>query len=407
MLIEKPLARPFLRLPRHTTMKKELYGSLCSIFLVSIWLGCANTDEPSSTTIAAIPSPLSVSLQSVLIIGDDENAPPETLLGRPKDVRTDSRGTIYVSDLLAGGVKVFNAAGDYVRTIGQRGQGPGEFTELTHIYVDDEDYLLVTDMQNARISKYSPEGELVTSFRIDYDVMRRPRFMGQLSKSRYVLMYRFQNGGIDYVAHLFDSRFNERQASFIPLVDIESSMEEFVDLSLDFDPGRFAVVDSNSVLYVPSIYRGKINRYSRRDGKWLLSEELPGYSAIQEPLRILKGPDFPRMAYVISARGTQFAGFINNESLGLYILKNQQIVHFTRTWKGNRREFGVELFDPKGDLLGYGTIPSLRFEGERSDAPGVSISWMDQNNQVYIISGNPVPLLEVYKLSLSLLTPSM
>jgi hypothetical protein len=54
------------------------------------------------------------------------DAQGEYALDRARSFIVDDAGTIYVLELLAAHIKVFDAAGKYVRTISRKGQGPGE-----------------------------------------------------------------------------------------------------------------------------------------------------------------------------------------------------------------------------------------------------------------------------------------
>ena len=64
-------------------------------------------------------------LKEDLSIGGPE-AQGEYALDRARSFIVDDAGTIYVLELLAAHIKVFDAAGKYVRTISRKGQGPGE-----------------------------------------------------------------------------------------------------------------------------------------------------------------------------------------------------------------------------------------------------------------------------------------
>ena len=65
---------------------------------------------------------LSFTLHEQLIIGDDEEAPSEYLFYYPQIVRTDSQGYLYVKDARSADVRVFDANGRYVTTVGKRGE---------------------------------------------------------------------------------------------------------------------------------------------------------------------------------------------------------------------------------------------------------------------------------------------
>ncbi|MYD57461.1 MAG: hypothetical protein F4246_10665, partial [Rhodothermaceae bacterium] len=85
---------------------------------------CATLAIGACMLVTAQAQELSFTLHEQLIIGDDEEAPSEYLLHYPQIVRTDSQGNIYVKDARSADVRVFDANGRYVTTVGKRGEGP-------------------------------------------------------------------------------------------------------------------------------------------------------------------------------------------------------------------------------------------------------------------------------------------
>lgn len=78
------------------------------------------------------------------VIGRDQ-------LQRPTGLAWDAAAALlYVADTQAHQVKVFDLTGRLVRTIGQRGEGPGEFNYPTYLALSREG-LLVADTMNARV----------------------------------------------------------------------------------------------------------------------------------------------------------------------------------------------------------------------------------------------------------------
>ena len=67
-----------------------------------------------------------LTLREELKIGGSE-AKGESALSRPYDIACDNEGNVYVLERSESVVKVFDKSGKYLRTIGRRGQGPGEF----------------------------------------------------------------------------------------------------------------------------------------------------------------------------------------------------------------------------------------------------------------------------------------
>ena len=84
--------------------------------------------------------------------------PPDGYLGNVDAVAADSRGNIYILDGTTQEIQVFDATGGFLRTLGGRGQGPGEFREALGPAIARGDTLLVADGGAPRYSIFAPDG---------------------------------------------------------------------------------------------------------------------------------------------------------------------------------------------------------------------------------------------------------
>ena len=75
----------------------------------------------------------SVASEPSLVLGSVGGEDPHTTFGWISDVEVLSEGSIVVADGQANEIRVFTREGDYLRTLGGEGQGPGEFQDLTII----------------------------------------------------------------------------------------------------------------------------------------------------------------------------------------------------------------------------------------------------------------------------------
>ena len=73
-------------------------------------------------------------------------------------------GSVAVSDAGATKVSVFSPSGDFVRSWGTRGEGPGEFRNLSRIYPLGRDSLMVVDNSAARVSVFGLDGTYARQF---------------------------------------------------------------------------------------------------------------------------------------------------------------------------------------------------------------------------------------------------
>jgi len=90
------------------------------------------------------------------------------LFRQPTDVTWDSDGNIYITDgYINSRVAKYDKNGDWVKSWGEKGTGPGQF-RLPHTIVADRDNnLYVGDRSNRRIQVFDTEGNFLRKFTID------------------------------------------------------------------------------------------------------------------------------------------------------------------------------------------------------------------------------------------------
>ena len=86
--------------------------------------------------------------------------PPSGYFGAVGALATDSRDNIFVLDGMAQQIHVFDPRGAHVRTLGGKGEGPGEFRMADALAMGPGDTLWVTDPVRGRYSLFGPDGGL-------------------------------------------------------------------------------------------------------------------------------------------------------------------------------------------------------------------------------------------------------
>ncbi|UCE40786.1 MAG: 6-bladed beta-propeller [Candidatus Aminicenantes bacterium] len=183
-------------------MKKILFCIFAATIL--IWFSCSKKREGGATIevvdgiehIHNTETPLyperTVVFEEELSIRS-EDAEGNIRLFRPSWHLVDGKGFIYICDLQDLQIKVFDPAGLLVRTIGQKGDGPGEFQNIGEIALLPDDRLLVLDWEAHRISMFDTEGKFVNSHKFinwSYDIflttsssyVRDERIFGEKTK---------------------------------------------------------------------------------------------------------------------------------------------------------------------------------------------------------------------------------
>jgi sugar lactone lactonase YvrE len=99
---------------------------------------------------------------------DPPLAPVDGLFRQPTDVAWDSQGNIYITDgYVNSRVAKFNKDGEWVKSWGSKGAGPGQFNLPHSIAIDLADNIYVGDRSNRRIQVFDTEGNFKRMFSID------------------------------------------------------------------------------------------------------------------------------------------------------------------------------------------------------------------------------------------------
>lgn len=92
----------------------------------------------------------------------DESLPEGEFFSGITSIAVDNSGSVYVCDVDANNIRKFNAKGEFLKTIGKEGQGPGDFNRPLKIEIV-QDRLVVWESGNMRISILNLDGDFIKS----------------------------------------------------------------------------------------------------------------------------------------------------------------------------------------------------------------------------------------------------
>jgi len=115
-------------------------------------------------TDVAIPAFAGVGEPELEIGGVDGES--EYLLSRIIDLRTLDDGSIVIADGGGNDLRVYDPKGGHLRTLGQRGEGPGEFAAAPFIAGLAGDTLFAWDETSRRVTSFSGSGDLIETTRL-------------------------------------------------------------------------------------------------------------------------------------------------------------------------------------------------------------------------------------------------
>jgi hypothetical protein len=124
-------------------------------------------------------------LEPVLRIGELEGS-DEYVFGNIGGVALTPGGDLYVLDSQVPAVRIYDAAGRHVRSVGSRGGGPGELARPTGLALLPDGRVLVSDPANGRVNVYSASGDPLDSWRMSGGFMTSNQVVATAAGDAYV-----------------------------------------------------------------------------------------------------------------------------------------------------------------------------------------------------------------------------
>jgi DNA-binding beta-propeller fold protein YncE len=156
------------KLIREGEIMKQLGLFLCALGLLLPRMSVPSF-SPGSPTISSGPAAksLRLELKEVMSIGKPDGD-DHYIFYRPMDVEVNKAGEIYVLDGKKYAILKYDRDGRYLLSIGRQGQGPGEMGTCLDMALDNQGHVLLFNLENTRISKYSPGGRLLEEIRLGF-----------------------------------------------------------------------------------------------------------------------------------------------------------------------------------------------------------------------------------------------
>lgn len=119
-----------------------------------------------------------VTLKKVRELGDIEAADDTVAFYIPQDLTLDEAGNLYVLDTGNHRIQKFSAEGEFLATIGRKGQGPGEFNFPCSLDTNEAGGFIVTSPYSKRIQFLDPGGKETGSLTLTDSITTYLRDLG-------------------------------------------------------------------------------------------------------------------------------------------------------------------------------------------------------------------------------------
>ena len=316
--------------------------------------------------------------------------PEEFLFVSIVDATVNSKGDLYLADKGLNEIRKFNKDGQYLLTMGRKGQGPGEFQNIITVAVNSHDDLIVYDHMLKRISIFSDNGEHIKTTKILFPDSWIDPSKIFVTNANYLLFGKLGNSL--KLFHEFDRDWNITE-SYIDYEIIDN--KEFEEFILGGFLGHCWFQDNGDILYTKYFYDNQIFTYKNKKLVKIVRRE----SDIKKPYEIqlfhdvkkamaIKDPEYDLKAF---GRGIAFLGKIHQCSLGIYQLSDGYIVNFLYLRRSKDiKELGVELYDSEGKFLKYSKLGENLY---------YNIRYMDSSDLFYAIEREEYDKVIMFRLA--------
>ena len=101
-------------------------------------------------------------------IGGDDTIYGNDPIGDISGFAVDDNYNLYIADRKNFRVVVLKPSGEFIRTFGRKGEGPGEFLKMNRVTIDENGHLYVHDPGQNRMSALKLDGDFLFSFYTPY-----------------------------------------------------------------------------------------------------------------------------------------------------------------------------------------------------------------------------------------------
>lgn len=400
-------------------MKRVKKGIVLILLIFPMSLGSCAGDQHEKPS---VEKKSTIAANTDLVIGA-EDQPFEHQLGRPEAVRVDGEGNIYIADRASMEIKVFDREGNYTKSLGGRGRGPGEFQDIELMEWTPEGHLVVMDRGNMQYKVISTEGEEVDTFPYNLTDQFYPKAVRYVDGKILALFYnsssQFEVPDFERdIFHVYSPDFQQREWSFLPVKELGFDSMFLLNV-FSFYPGSFALSEKkNTFVFSPSTYTGNIHQFQIQENvNGEFEKTLKGVVPRNEPFELYtsaqqykKAVDagVPR-ATMINYAGEATMGRQLSMDAGIYYLNDGRIAQFYAEWgEGNEylydsqshpMDLYVQIFDRKGELQQQSYL--LSYE-ERHNIPYfASVNFMDDEENFYLLDyPEDIPTIRRFSLDL-------
>lgn len=254
----------------------------------------SNTETPNDPT-------AKLKLKKLFTISSEAQTDTSAYLKRPITITADNNDNVYILDLMSMSAKKFDSSGNFVKSIGRMGQGPGELFYPSIMFID-KDTLNIMSAASRKLSKFDLDGNFyyekmltdqtqIQNSKISRDGQKMAAFVvKQIPKEG-------QQPDIDFALSVVEMSTLSQKAALMSRIlsiqDLMSGKIDFNDLVIPFIPeNEYIYVSENSDNQYRIFgydYEGKKKVEIRKDHKMIRYENAEKEEYIASMKKMMQG----------------------------------------------------------------------------------------------------------------------
>jgi len=335
--------------------------------------------------------------QEIFRLGESEEFDENYSFAFPYYIAIDEEGWIYVSDRRLNEIRFYDAEGTFINKIGDRGRGPGEFTEISTMYIDpSQNHLMVVDRMNLRVTRFDRNGQYLETHLLPEGPVISPWLGRADMEGNHYLLYRIPvmpnqpRPEHDNLVHIYDSEFSEKTGSLVK-ASLYGNLDNYAINNSIGGPntGLFEFIKQNRLIGAPHFYDGFIYLFEKKQNEWVHMPRLQGKQPAGEVVLEIDARNPPHYAVRMGTPRGAIAYLKFSTSIGLHPVDDNILAHYVhfQDEKHESGEIGVSLFDlSTGAHLGYTKIDELSRDHKEPSSTGWNIQIKyARGNKIYFV----------------------
>jgi len=326
------------------------------------------------------------------------------LFSNVRAVVVNSKGEVFITNTSDHTIRVFNKDGEFLRKMGGKGRGPGEFMDLTSISIDAQDRVTAVDRFQDKVVRFE-------AYSSDFDELLLPetslatlRMAQTLPNGHMVMVYKHTEGPnseanmvhqvdtenekvigryVDAFTYFYDhNKPIEVEMSSVSRYEATKLGSDKIALSSGNYTGTVAIFDfkTASTKLIGKQLKPFYEEFTGRNREYYESQ---GYSGI----------------ITISGQNGRFMYQPHGYILGL-VGNSKYLLQFYAMHETNSRVTYVDIYSSDGKFIAKQSLMSSGitfFDGRYYSALP---KFMDESNNLYIYESSEFPKVQVYATNL-------